>query len=116
MGFPQYLINGYLLLQNSELVKQKNVSPESLSEFERILNNIQPKDEDMAKYDMIKTLYNSNKMKFIRFIRESYSSCAVLWTESKAIVTWFDLSNLIYITWDNRRFRVELKALNTKIE
>jgi hypothetical protein len=57
----------------------------------------------LAMYELVKGMYYSNKVAFMRYIfpYENKVNALVLWTESKQIAKWFNLIVLVYIKWDS---------------
>lgn len=100
MKFPKNLFNGYKLIKDCKLVKNKDYTQEALCEFEILLNDAQPMPEDMERFSTVKDYYNVLKNSYQKFIRDTPLECTILWTESKSIVNWFDLRGIVYLRYD----------------
>lgn len=110
MKFPKNLYQGYQNINKSALVQNKDYSPEALSEFENILNGCQPLAENNERFETVKDIYNSTRFRYQQLIRGTPIECTILWTESKSIVSWFNLRGIIYLNYDHgkSKYRVQL--------
>jgi len=108
MHFPKFLFDGYQKLKACALVSTKKVTPETMKEFEDLLNGCQPK-EKIQEYSLIKDLYNTNRHGYTAFVRGNSMECSLMWTESKTIVNWFRLRNIVYLSYDRTsgQYKVE---------
>jgi hypothetical protein len=99
---PSYLFDSYNDIIKCDLILNKNLSDESVMEFQHLLNTSTPKSESDNNYkDIIKYLYRKNPRDFYKLIITSRIKNIILWTESKCIVSHFGLRNIVYIKWDN---------------
>jgi hypothetical protein len=94
----------YMALRNCPLIRDNNLTDDTMAEFEFILNSAQPsKDnlEDMAQYNLVKTLYNNNPQSFTAYLRSAGSriSCLILWTHTKSIINHFNLYGKFHLIW-----------------
>ena len=103
MKLPKTLVVGHSLLKKSRLVTRKVNDEEALSYFQSILNEAQPKTpEDHILHHFVRGLYNKNKNRFLKFIKDSEFEYLVLWTESLAIVNFLGLRGVVYIKWTGK--------------
>jgi hypothetical protein len=99
---PHNLQSAYFKLKKSKLIKENDLSIESLAYFELILNSSLPKKEnDNIIYYFIKNMFYNDKYKFYNFINNSEFECLVLYTDNLTISKHFNLFNKIYIKWDS---------------
>jgi hypothetical protein len=100
MKLPKTLYVGYNLLKKSRVVVKKAVDAEALGYFKHVLNEAHPKQPDeLLLFKFVKNMYNSNKKKFLSFIKGTQYECLVLWTESKTITDCLGLRNIVYVKW-----------------
>jgi hypothetical protein len=99
---PQKLFEIYKKIINSKLIKNKELSIDNISEFEHLLNEAQPQNEDdeNCMRCFVQYLYRKNPGHFARFINRSRLNQLTLSTESKYMVKAFELRGLVYIKWD----------------
>jgi hypothetical protein len=101
---PKILFDNYNKIRQCRLVKNKDYTDSSLSEFEQLLNSAQPQtDSQFHNEQLIKSLYRSRGKDeaFLNLIQNSSNECLVLWTESRIIVRFFRWYKIIYIQYDN---------------
>jgi hypothetical protein len=104
MSISKRVYDIYKIINQSDLVLYKNVTNETLAEFEKLLNESQPNNEnERAQRYMLKSLYFSNPINFMRYLCDSQNriNALILWTESKYIVKYFNLQNKVYLLWDS---------------
>ena len=99
MRLPKSLYTGYRLLKKSRAVVSKQNDKEAITYFQNILNAAQPKEEDFELYKIVKSMFNENKYKFLKFITDTKFECWVLWTDSRSIINYFKLRGVLYIKW-----------------
>ena len=99
MRLPKSLYTGYRLLKKSRAVAHKQNDKEAITYFQNILNAAQPKEEDFELYKIVKSMFNENKYKFLKFITDTKFECWVLWTDSRSIINYFKLRGVLYIKW-----------------
>jgi hypothetical protein len=98
---PPKLLENYRNITNSKLIKNKELSDDTIVEFEHLLNEAQPQsDADHCLRSFVQYLYRKNPGHFARFIQRSRLSHLSLWTEAKFMVKTFELRGLVYIKWD----------------
>lgn len=95
--FPENLINGFNLLQQSQLVQHGDLSRGSLTEFSQILNNAQATQEHRAVHDVVQLLYTTNRRGYVQCVRNTTNECSLLWTDARAIVNLFDLTKIVFL-------------------
>lgn len=104
--YPKNLFDNFNKLKFSEVVKNKAHTDEALKEFETYLNDAQPACEADYQLELFtKNLYRGKNDLFINCIKNRSAECLVLWTESKAIVRFFQLYGVIYIQYDKETHR-----------
>jgi hypothetical protein len=131
MTFPNNLTDSYTALRASALVCQGDTSQAALVEFARHLNSAQPRlapkeiadladaiERDRAAYDLsayqtVQSLYRANRRGYIQCIRSTTNEATVLWTDARAIVSWFELNRLVYIKQKDGRFWVHALQQDT---
>lgn len=99
---PEFLTESYDLLLNSDIVKNKNITLETIQEFVRLLNNSIPNKytTEYTIYLFNRTKYKTNRWKFIKDINDSPYRSMILWTNYKEILKHFDLVQRFYLKWD----------------
>ena len=109
---PHNLQTAYFKLKKSKLVKSNDLSDDSLTYFESILNSSLPKKEsDFVIYYFIKNMFYNDKHKFYNFINNSEFECLVLYTDNMSISTHFNLGSKVYIKWDSESKLYKLSKL-----
>lgn len=111
---PFSVKNAYYKLKKSNLIKNNDLSNESLLYFETILNDSLPqKENELTLYYFLKNMFYNNKNKFYNFINNSNLECLVLYTDNITISKHFNLMDKIYIKWDpySKSYKVS-KLLN----
>jgi hypothetical protein len=94
--------NSYYKLKKSNLIKNNDLSDDSLLYFETILNDSIPqKENELTLYYFLKNMFYNNKNKFYNFINNSNFECLVLYTDNITISKHFNLMDKIYIKWDS---------------
>lgn len=102
MRIPQSLHNAKVQLERARLVTKKEVDDDSMRHLESIINAAQPNtEEERTQQKLIKGMYNDDKNAFLRFARGKSFESILLWTESRAIINYLGLRNIVYIRWDN---------------
>jgi len=102
MRIPQSLHNAKIQLEKARLATKKEVDEDSMRHLESIINAAQPgTDEERTQQKLIKGMYNDDKNGFLRFVRGKSFEPILLWTESRAIINYLGLRNIVYIRWDN---------------
>jgi len=118
MSLPKQLYDTYKLILGCDLVQNKNVTKESIDRFETLLNEAIPANDTplSAQMALVRMMYHSNKNGFIRYISNYYNhvSALILWTESKRIVKFFDLLNVVHIRWDNDNHKYVVSKYDKK--
>lgn len=99
MRLPKSLYTGYRLLKKSRAVLSKQNDKEAITYFQNILNSAQPSEEDFELYKFVKSMFNENKYKFLKFIADTKFECWILWTDSRSIINHFKLRGVLYIKW-----------------
>ena len=99
--YEQQLRHTYAKLSNSTLVLSGDVSEQSMSYFQRLLNNVQPTtDTHIASKSMLRHMKDSNKYGMTMFLKHRNSSHFVLWLDALSIVYHFKINNYIFLKWD----------------
>lgn len=100
MKLPKHLYHTYKLLNTCKLVKGECTS-ETLAEFETFLNSSRPSEPDLVLYEFISDMYHSNKIAYIKYIRNTPSAqSTILWTDAHTIVNWFGLYGRVFLRFD----------------
>jgi hypothetical protein len=102
MRIPQLLYTAQQQVAKARIVAKKEVDADSLAHLEAIINAAQPSSpEDLAQQRLIKGLYSEDKNAFMRFVKGKKFESVLLWTESRAIISYLGLKGVVYIRWDN---------------
>lgn len=98
---PRRLYDIYINMKRSSLIVDRVQTPESLLEFQNLLNMTNPNTQNEAHArNIIYYLYKQNPDEFSKFVNKSKLKHLILWTESKFIVNHFKLQGIIYIKWN----------------
>lgn len=97
---PPSLGSSYKNLSQGPLVQDHNLTEENIAEFQRLLNEAQPTEQETTVRQTIQMLYRRSPQYFYQFLVKNQLARLVLWTESKCIVRHFGLQGLVYIRWD----------------
>lgn len=133
MSIPRRIYNLYRQASSSRLVKNHDLSAESLKEFETIINSAQPINESESEQrSLLWAMYQSNQSSMYSYLSNIRNRAAalILWTESKRIIRFFNLKGLVHISWnktegysvslynkpDNKVVEPELVELNVEPE
>ena len=94
------MVHGFNLIKKSRTVVKKSVDEEALGYLQKVLNKSQPTTpEEIILHKFVKGMYNENKRRFLAFIKGSRLESLILWTESRVIVNYLGLRDLVYIKW-----------------
>jgi len=105
MSYPSNLTDAYTALLKSALVCTGDNNTKALIEFTQQLSAAQVGvNNDM--YKTVQALYTANPRGYIACIRNTPNQATVLWTDARAIVTWFNLSRSVYIKHKTGSWRV----------
>ena len=112
MSVPKRLYDLFRSIENCELVKHKTATKESMTAFERLLNESCPTTAEEGHHkDLVWAMYQSNQYEFINYISMMHNrvGALILYTESKKIAKFFDVGALVHIRWDaeNKTYSVE---------
>lgn len=103
MSLPKRIYELGREIANCALVTQQNPTQENMTAFQNLLNQSWPVDTDeQAQRELVRGMYYSNPVGFMQYIgmpRNRVRSL-VLWTESKRIAKFFNLSGRVHISWD----------------
>jgi hypothetical protein len=106
---PQYVLDAYKDIRNSNLISNKSIYDGSIEEFCDLLNKAQPQSkEDVQIRSLIQYLYRRNPNNFCRYLIRSRLSHLILWTEAKCIVRHFGLRGIVYVKWDTSEYKCSL--------
>jgi hypothetical protein len=102
---PEFLLDSYESLCNSDIVKNKTISQETIGEFVTYLNCAIPKKytTEYTIYLFNRTKYKMNRWKFMKDIQDSPYKSMVLWTNYKEILKHFNLIQRFYLKWDKEK-------------
>ena len=97
---PSYVIDAYKKILETDLLKSRSLTPQSIEQFQTILNESQPtSDEDLVTRTHVQYFYRKNPRNFSKYLTSSRLSHMIMWTESKGIVKHFKLQNFVYVKW-----------------
>lgn len=104
----------------SNVCRHKDVSAAALLQFQQYLNEVIPRDEhEREMRDMVRCFYHGNKRAFLSCLEKCPH--VVLLTEARAIITHFDIADLVYIKWNGESYDISefsgfsrRKQLNTR--
>jgi hypothetical protein len=106
---PQYVLDTYKDIRNSNLISNKSIYDGSIEEFRDLLNKAQPQSkEDVQIRSLIQYLYRRNPNNFCRYLIRSRLSHLILWTEAKCIVRHFGLRGIVYVKWNSSEYECSL--------
>ncbi len=94
----------YRELRDTELVRSKKVTVQSMEVFCNLLNECSPKTpEETACRAFVRCMYYYNRVGFLKYIGLSRNrvSALVLYTESKNIATFLGLRGVVHIRWND---------------
>jgi len=103
MSLPKRIYELGREIANCDLVTQQNPTQENMTAFQNLLNQSWPVDTDeQAQRELIRGMYYSNPVGFMQYISTPRNRVRslVLWTESKRIAKFFNLSGRVHISWD----------------
>ena len=90
-------------IADSELVKTRVASPENMKAFQDLLNQSWPVSEaETAQRELVRGMYYSNTTSFVQYCSHPRNRvrALILWTESKRIAKFYNLSGCVHISWD----------------
>jgi hypothetical protein len=107
MSLPKQFYETYKAITACNLVTGVSCTADDMKEFETLLNKAQVSYDThdpeslCGHYSLARAMYRSNPRSYLSYItRPANNVCAlILWTESKHIVNFFGLRNLIYLSW-----------------
>lgn len=109
MSPPQYVYNSYKEIRDSELIRNKVLTDDSIASFQHSLNKSQPISDDEVKMrSFIQYLYRKNPTNFCKFLSRSKLNHLILWTEAKCIVMYFGLRGIVYVKWNDSEYECSL--------
>lgn len=103
MSLPKRIYELGREIANCDLVTQQNPTQENMIAFQNLLNQSWPVDTDeQAQRELVRGMYYSNPVGFMQYISTPRNRVRslVLWTESKRIAKFFNLSGRVHISWD----------------
>lgn len=103
MSLPKRIYELGREIANCDLVTQQNPTQENMTAFQNLLNQSWPVDTDeQAQRELVRGMYYSNPVGFMQYISTPRNRVRslVLWTESKRIAKFFNLSGRVHISWD----------------
>lgn len=112
MSLNKDFYEAYKAVSTCNLVSRTSCTDADMKEFETLLNNAQPSHDSSlyGQYELARSMYRSNPRRYLSYITRPANnvSALILWTESKHIVDYFGLRNIVYLTWDrvNNRYVV----------
>ncbi len=114
--------SGFRQLFNTQLVEKKEVTEETMAEFQQILNstipdfNTEAVTADKVEYKFFQSLQSSNTREFLRWLEKSDRFYLGLWTNAVNIVRIFQIQDLVYLTKNpiNQTYTITIKKPNNK--
>lgn len=109
-----------------DLVANKNVTADSMQEFNDLLNATMTSHNNLKEFyykEMTKNMHNANPSNFYKYVSDASNDLQplVLWTTRANIAEFFDIKTLVYISWnrsarkfDTRKFEVREPRTNTR--
>lgn len=99
----------YEKILQSDLIKKKILTPNTIKTFQNYLNEAQPKtnDEHTAR-KIIHFLYRKNNNSFSRYLHHAKLPNLILWTDERCIVKHFYLRRVLYIEWDGKSYKCDI--------
>lgn len=116
------LFSSYNKLNRCRLVRQKDLSDDSLNFFVACLNDALPKtDADRDQMRIVKDLHytsSSTMFKLLNMRPRDQTQVAqyILWTNAWSIVHHFQIENLIKLNWDKDNSKYLIEVLETSDE
>ncbi len=104
MSIPRQLIKSFDTIRDCKLVVTKNPSEANLKEFGKAINGSVPDESNQISYMIYKFMrgmYLRDKTKFLNYIAGmQYYEAMILWTDYDDILTFFDLTGVIFLGWN----------------
>lgn len=104
MSIPRQLVKSFETISNCKLVLTKIANEDNLKEFGKAMNNAIPDTTNQISnmiYKFMRGMYLSDKQKFIDHIKSLHHyEAMILWTNYEDILTYFDLTNVIFLGWN----------------
>ncbi len=121
MSLPKRLYELFRELLETELVKSRKATAETMLAFQNLLNQANPTSEaESAQHELVRGIYFSNPGSFAEYLRDrrNRAGALVLWTESKRIAKFFNLDGVVHISWDEteKNYRVVAYVARDKRE
>ena len=99
---PNYVYEIYNQINTSDLVVNNNFSDSNIKLFESLINNAQPRNiNDKNIRRTIYYLYKKQPVYFYKYLVRARLIHLILWTDAKCIINHFNLTNKLFIRWDN---------------
>ena len=103
MSLPQRIYQIYREVVACDLVKTRKATPESILQFQTLLNKAFPENEvETHQRALVRSMYNSSPVGFYSYIYQNRSRVGALslWTESRCLAKFFRLNRVVYISFN----------------
>jgi hypothetical protein len=117
MSLPKRLYQSFRNVCATSLVRTREVTPETMKEFENAVNEALPQTEaETAQLEFFKGFFNGNPEASYAFIHkyDNMVNATILWTRGLYIARHFGLSRKIYMRWDAETKRYSVEAHTPK--
>lgn len=112
--FRQRLQECYKNVRNSDLVRNKKVSEETMNYVVENINNALPKnDNELDNMKTVKTLFHGEPNVF-KALLKSGDARFVFYTNSITIVDHFKISRLVRLNWDSDKHLYSMEEFKPK--
>lgn len=100
---PTYIYETYIKLYKCNLIKDKILNDRNIDEFQKILNNSIPQNENDNRLRLfIRYLYLKNPNSFYKFLIHSKMTHLILWTDVRCILKHFGIQHILYIKYTDK--------------
>jgi hypothetical protein len=105
LTYISLVMRSYRTLGNSRLVVRQETDLESLTYFQKMINQCLPRTRDEIDFrNTIRNIYREDKTGFNKYLETMPH--LVLLTEARAMVTHFGIQDHVYIEWKDGSYRV----------
>jgi hypothetical protein len=101
------IVRVFSRMKSSLLVREHDISEDSLCEFEDLLNDSSPRgNEEFRLFEFYRYLYKNTNYRYVRTLTSGKKDYLVLWTDHRNVARFFQIDDIVIIRRLNKRFKI----------